>query len=143
MSTKNNQRTKENNSLLTNILKENISKESDKNNNTNNNNYNYEYQQSSESEYYFHCDKNTNFGKKIWKDGSIFFGYYENNLANGWGIFHHYDSEIFKGEFVNNEVNGFGEYIHKNGFINVGYWANNSQVGIGYEIMGKTCIYLG
>ena len=107
-----------------------------------NNNIN-ENQPSSESEINFEYDKETKFGKKLWRDGSKFFGYFKNNLANGWGIFYQYDSEIFKGEFINNDANGYGEYIHKNGFINVGYWENNSQVGIGYEIMGKTCNYFG
>ena len=79
----------------------------------------------------------------LWRDGSYFIGFFNNNLANGWGKFYHYDSEIFRGEFVNNQANVYGEYVHKNGFINIGLWENDTQIGIGYEIMGDSCSYFG
>ena len=82
------------------------------NNDINNRNNEDLLHQSSESEYYFKCDETTNFGIKLWMDGSKFFGTFKNYLANGWGTFHHYNSEIFRGQFVNNQVCGYGEYLH-------------------------------
>ena len=125
------------------IVKQKVLFNNINNNDINNSNNEDFLHQSSESEYYFKYDEATNFGIKLWRDGSKFFGSFKNYLANGWGTFHHYNSEIFKGEFVNNQVCGYGEYLHKNGYINIGLWENDVQIGIGYEIMGDSCFYSG
>ena len=43
-------------------------------------------------------------GKKMWRDGAQYDGYWKNNMANGYGRLIHYDGDIYIGEWLNDKV---------------------------------------
>lgn len=47
---------------------------------------------------------------QVWKDGSIYEGYWKNNLAHGYGRLIHTDGDVYIGEWKNDRANGKGTY---------------------------------
>lgn len=45
-------------------------------------------------------------GKQIWQDGSIYEGYWHNNVACGKGRLIHSDGDIYEGEWKDDKAHG-------------------------------------
>ena len=43
-------------------------------------------------------------GKQVWKDGSIYEGYWKDNMANGFGRLLHSDGDVYIGEWVKDKA---------------------------------------
>ena len=43
-----------------------------------------------------------------WKDGSLYEGYWKNNLAYGYGRLIHADGDVYIGEWLNDRASGKG-----------------------------------
>jgi hypothetical protein len=52
-------------------------------------------------------------GNIIYRDGSIYEGYWKNDKANGRGILISSAGNIYEGEFKNGKANGFGKFSFK------------------------------
>jgi hypothetical protein len=44
-------------------------------------------------------------GKQMWKDGSIYEGYWLDNMAHGKGRLIHSDGDVYEGDWLNDKVN--------------------------------------
>ena len=71
-------------------------------------------------------------GISIWKDGSMYEGYYKNNLSYSIGRLLHSDGDIYHGEFKNSKADGLGYYLHKDGSCFRGFWKEDKQHGRGF-----------
>lgn len=83
--------------------------------------------------------KANGYGVGIFETGSIYKGYWKDNLRHGIGSFTWNDKEYYEGSFVNGKREGYGEYHWKNGEIYKGYWKNDMRHGNGklYKKNGK------
>ena len=61
-------------------------------------------------------------GYYIWFDGSIYVGYWKNDLSNRRGRMIYADGHIYDGYLKDGQVHEFGEYTHNNGVLFEGYW---------------------
>lgn len=79
------------------------------------------------------------YGEGIFGTGSIYKGYWKDNLRHGIGVFSWEDKEFYEGSFVNGKREGYGEYHWKNGEVYKGYWKNDMRHGKGslYKKNGK------
>ncbi len=50
-------------------------------------------------------------GLQIWKDGSIYEGWWENNKANGRGRLIHAECDIYEGNWLDDKADGYGERL--------------------------------
>jgi hypothetical protein len=64
-------------------------------------------------------------GKQVWPDGSIYEGYFVNNMASGTGKLIHPDGDIYDGEWRDDKAHGYGIYQHLNGSKFEGEWLND------------------
>lgn len=71
------------------------------------------------------------FGVGKFQDGTLYEGYFTNNLPHGKGIIKKDSKIIFTGEFANGQRNGFGTEYASNGEIYSGNWKNNIKSGDG------------
>ncbi len=69
--------------------------------------------------------KRHGFGSYKWADGSIYIGYWKNNVACGYGKLVHDDGDVYEGNWENDKANGYGEYRQKNGTIFKGNWKDD------------------
>ena len=44
------------------------------------------------------------YGIQTWPDGAWYEGYWDNDKANGKGIFYHVDGDIYNGDWVNDKL---------------------------------------
>ena len=51
-------------------------------------------------------------GIQVWKDGSIYEGFWKNDKANGKGRLVHANGDIYEGDWVNHKSHGYGKYTH-------------------------------
>ena len=51
----------------------------------------------------------------MWADGSIYEGYWNNNIAEGKGRLIHSDGDDYDGDGVKGKAHGKGVYYHFNG----------------------------
>jgi len=49
----------------------------------------------------------------MWADGSVYEGYFYNDIAHGRGRLIHADGDVYEGYWVNDHAEGFGVYLHK------------------------------
>ncbi|SBT72440.1 conserved Plasmodium protein, unknown function [Plasmodium malariae] len=69
--------------------------------------------------------KKSGLGLNIFLNKNIYFGYYENNLRNGWGYFKWKNSgSTYEGNWLNNSMNGKGMYRNRS-FTFDGAFYNN------------------
>ena len=61
-------------------------------------------------------------GIQIWPDGSVYEGYWWDNMANGIGRFIHSEGDVYMGNWVNDMSQGYGVYYHLNGTVYEGDW---------------------
>ena len=54
-------------------------------------------------------------GYLIWSDGSVYEGYWKNDMADGKGRLIHAAGDIYDGYFKEDKANGYGEYTHTDG----------------------------
>ena len=82
-------------------------------------------------------DKKTNKregrGIQVWPDGSRYDGWWENDMANGYGRLIHADGDVYTGEWKNDKASGYGTYKHLDGAVYEGHWHMDSQNGRGME----------
>jgi hypothetical protein len=73
----------------------------------------------------------TGFGIGIFETGSIYKGYWKNNMREGKGIFTWKDDEHYEGQFVADNREGYGIYYWKNGEVYKGNWKHDKREGKG------------
>ena len=83
------------------------------------------------------------FGKLFLSDGSIYKGFFNNNIMEGRGRLLSIDGYIYEGEFKNGKMNGYGKYISLDGTFYKGSWLNDKKNGNGYELYSDTSFYIG
>lgn len=83
--------------------------------------------------------KANGYGEGIFETGSVYKGYWKDNLRHGVGVFTWSDKEYYEGSFVEGKREGYGEYHWKNGEVYKGYWKNDMRHGKGslYKKNGK------
>ena len=69
-------------------------------------------------------------GILVWKSGSIYEGYWKNDMANGKGRLIHANGDVYEGDWINDKPNGKGLYLHFNGGDNYGDWNDDRQHGL-------------
>ena len=72
-------------------------------------------------------------GKLFFSDGSIYKGFFHNDLMNGRGRLMNVAGYIYEGEFKNGLSNGYGKYVSLDGTTYKGSWLNDKQNGYGNE----------
>lgn len=82
-------------------------------------------------------------GVQYWVDGSIYEGYWADNMANGEGRLIHADGDIYEGLWVNDKAQGFGVYSHSDGAKYEGHWLDDKQHGQGKETWTNGDTYEG
>ena len=62
-------------------------------------------------------DNNNHYGRgiKIWPNGDIYIGYWQNGKLYGKGKLYYSDGDIYEGDWLNDKRNGYGAYIYKDG----------------------------
>ena len=73
------------------------------------------------------------YGVQIWKDGSVYEGYWHDNKAKDRGRLIHADGDVYEGEWKDDKACGFGTYTHTNGATYIGEWLADLQHGKGTE----------
>jgi hypothetical protein len=71
-------------------------------------------------------------GKLTWPNGSIFIGWFENDLKNGKGRYIYAaadfkdksNGDYYEGDWFNDQPNGFGVFCKRNGFKYTGNFLN-------------------
>lgn len=83
--------------------------------------------------------KANGYGEGIFETGSVYKGYWKDNLRHGIGVFTWSDNEYYEGSFVEGKREGYGEYHWKNGEVYKGYWKDDMRHGKGslYRKNGK------
>ena len=66
-------------------------------------------------------------GILAWTDGSIYEGYWKNDMANGKGRLIHAGGGVYEGDWINDKKNGNGVYIHADLSKFVGNWFDDRQ----------------
>ena len=51
-------------------------------------------------------------GRQIFKDGSMYEGWFKNDQAMGKGRLIHADGDIYEGQWMNDMAHGYGFYRH-------------------------------
>ena len=89
--------------------------------------------------------KKSGFGIIKWDDGSIIKSTFQNSKINGYGIFRDTQNEnsIFYGYYIDNIPNGYGYYIKDNLKLESDSWDKNNINGIGMEIWEDDNFYQG
>ena len=82
-------------------------------------------------------------GLQIWKDGSVYEGFWLNDKANGRGRLIHANGDVYEGEWCNDKAQGKGIYIHNDGAKYEGDWKDDKQHGKGVEIWQDGAKYEG
>ena len=82
-------------------------------------------------------------GSQVWKDGSLYEGYWIGGKANGRGRLIHSNGDVYEGEWVNDKAEGKGIYIHSDGAKYEGSWLNDKQHGFGVETWPDGAKYEG
>ena len=50
----------------------------------------------------------------MWFDGSVFEGFFDNDMVQGQGRLIHSNGDYYIGEFKDNKAHGWGRYVHNN-----------------------------
>ena len=61
-------------------------------------------------------------GRQVWKDGSLYEGWFKNDKAQGRGRLIHADGDVYEGFWSNDMAHGFGVYTHSDGARYEGDW---------------------
>lgn len=74
-------------------------------------------------------------GRLVWPDGAEYVGQWENDMANGKGVFVHggQDGPSYDGEWKNDKANGFGTFKQADGATYEGDWKDDVNHGHGKE----------
>ncbi len=71
------------------------------------------------------------FGIGLFESGSIYKGFWKENIRHGDGVFTWKDGEHYEGKYVNDKRQGEGSYFWKNGEIFKGQWSEDKRNGQG------------
>lgn len=82
-------------------------------------------------------------GSQVWKDGSLYEGFWVNGKANGRGRLIHSNGDVYEGEWTDDKAEGKGIYIHSDGAKYEGSWLNDKQHGFGTETWPDGAKYEG
>lgn len=61
-------------------------------------------------------------GKQVWKDGTMYEGWFRHDKAEGQGRLIHVDGDVYEGDWVDDKAHGYGKYTHNDGATYEGYW---------------------
>jgi hypothetical protein len=83
--------------------------------------------------------KANGYGIGVYESGSVYKGYWKDNLRQGKGIFTWVDGERYEGDYIQDLREGQGIYFWKNGERYEGNWKNDRRQGEGivYRKNGK------
>ena len=82
-------------------------------------------------------------GSQMWKDGSVYDGFWLHDKSNGKGRMIHSNGDVYEGEWQDDKAHGSGIYIHADGAKYEGRWANDKQHGEGTETWPDGARYQG
>lgn len=79
------------------------------------------------------------FGIGFFESGSVYKGFWKDNMRHGNGVFTWKDGERYEGNYVEDKREGSGDYFWKNGEVYKGQWKNDKRNGSGklYKKSGK------
>ena len=69
------------------------------------------------------------FGVFHLQDGSVYEGFFRQNMMDGGGLINNAEGFLYDGDFLNN--NGFGKYISLNGITYISHWKDEKKHGFG------------
>ena len=72
-------------------------------------------------------------GIQIARDGSLYEGWFGNNLFNGKGRLINADGDVYEGYWKDGKADGIGVYAHYDGQRYEGKWKQDKQHGHGFE----------
>ena len=88
--------------------------------------------------YYGECNPDNyqrkGFGTQVFRNGSLYEGHWQNNLANGHGRIICPNGEFYEGNFANDKISGKGKYHYNDGSVLDGNFVNGKIEGNGTEI---------
>lgn len=61
-------------------------------------------------------------GRIVWSNGSVYIGWWRDDMANGEGQLTHNNGEMYKGNWENDRYQGYGVYKYPNGTEYKGEW---------------------
>ncbi|CDW82815.1 UNKNOWN [Stylonychia lemnae] len=70
-------------------------------------------------------------GRFILQNGTVYDGFWKNDLKDGFGRFILYNGNYYISEWKNGKLNGYGKYYYINGKIYEGQFLNDKKEGIG------------
>lgn len=79
------------------------------------------------------------FGIGFFESGSVYKGFWKDNMRHGKGVFTWKDGERYEGDYVEDKREGEGDYYWKNGEFYKGQWRDDKRNGAGklYKKTGK------
>jgi hypothetical protein len=79
------------------------------------------------------------FGIGFFESGSVYKGFWKDNMRHGKGVFTWKDGERYEGNYVEDKREGEGDYYWKNGEFYKGQWREDKRNGAGklYKKTGK------
>lgn len=84
------------------------------------------------------------YGIYAFKNNSGYYGNWENNKKNGFGITYIDNFKIsYRGNFKDNQMNGFGEFYYNNGDVFEGNFTNGLKNGKGTYKWKNSCKWIG
>ena len=82
-------------------------------------------------------------GMQVHADGSIYEGYWKDDLAEGSGRLIHADGDVYTGEWKEDKAHGYGIYIYQTGATYEGQWCEDNYHGEGKEKWPDNSSYVG
>lgn len=76
-------------------------------------------------------------GKYTWPDGTIYIGFWSNDLEHGYGKKFFANDDVYRGNWKNGAFHGQGAYIWNNGQIYEGQWEDGFEHGFGSKTTSK------
>jgi hypothetical protein len=79
------------------------------------------------------------FGIGLFESGSVYKGFWKDNMRHGKGVFTWKDGERYEGNYLQDKREGEGDYYWKNGEFYKGQWREDKRNGVGklYKKSGK------
>ena len=85
-----------------------------------------------EGQWLVNTDIRQGFGKQVWKDGSMYEGYWVDNKANGpKGRLIYADGDVYSGTWKDDKAHGSGTYYYLDGAVYSGGFKEDKQHGNG------------
>uniref|UniRef100_A0A0G4G015 Heterokaryon incompatibility domain-containing protein n=1 Tax=Chromera velia CCMP2878 TaxID=1169474 RepID=A0A0G4G015_9ALVE len=82
-------------------------------------------------------------GRRIYTDGSVYEGDFEQSKRHGRGRYIHADGAVYEGDYQNGKKEGFGKYIFASGAVYEGTFLGGEKSGQGRYTYGDGAMYEG